>query len=52
VVREQPPIYAPETQAASRLAYTWSGEYEFEVRAKERLKIILPISFFVIFVLL
>ncbi len=33
-------------------AYTWSGEYEFEVRAKERLKIILPIVFFVIFVLL
>ena len=32
--------------------YTWSGEYEFEVRAKERLKIILPVVFFVIFVLL
>src|SRR5579859_1428557 len=32
--------------------YTWSGEYEFELRAKERLKIILPIVFFVIFMLL
>jgi Cu(I)/Ag(I) efflux system membrane protein CusA/SilA len=32
--------------------YTWSGEYEFEVRAKQRLKLILPIVFFVIFVLL
>jgi Cu(I)/Ag(I) efflux system membrane protein CusA/SilA len=32
--------------------YAWSGEYEFEVRAKERLKIILPVVFFVIFVLL
>ena len=32
--------------------YTWSGEYEFEVRAKERLKVILPVVFFVIFVLL
>ena len=32
--------------------YTWSGEYEFEVRAKERLKIILPVVFFVIFMLL
>src|SRR5207237_10465459 len=32
--------------------YTWSGEYEFELRAKERLKIILPLVFFVIFVLL
>ena len=32
--------------------YNWSGEYEFELRAKERLKIILPIVFFVIFMLL
>jgi Cu(I)/Ag(I) efflux system membrane protein CusA/SilA len=30
----------------------WSGEYEFELRAKERLKVILPVVFFVIFVLL
>jgi copper/silver efflux system protein len=30
----------------------WSGEYEFELRAKERLKIILPIVFFTIFLLL
>lgn len=32
--------------------YQWSGEYEFELRAKERLKIILPIVLFVIFMLL
>jgi Cu(I)/Ag(I) efflux system membrane protein CusA/SilA len=32
--------------------YKWSGEYEFELRAKERLKLILPVVFFVIFVLL
>jgi copper/silver efflux system protein len=32
--------------------YKWSGEYEFELRAKERLKTILPIVFFVIFLLL
>ena len=32
--------------------YTWSGEYEFELRAKERLEVILPIVFFVIFMLL
>ncbi len=32
--------------------FKWSGEYEFELRAKERLKILLPIVFFVIFVLL
>jgi Cu(I)/Ag(I) efflux system membrane protein CusA/SilA len=30
----------------------WSGEYEFELRAKERLKIILPIVFVTIFLLL
>ena len=33
-------------------SYQWSGEYEFELRAKERLKLILPIVFFVIFLLL
>ena len=33
-------------------SYKWSGEYEFEVRAKERLKIIVPVVFFVIFLLL
>jgi len=32
--------------------YKWSGEYEFELRAKERLKTILPVVFFVIFLLL
>jgi Cu(I)/Ag(I) efflux system membrane protein CusA/SilA len=30
----------------------WSGEYEFELRARERLKIIVPIVFLVIFLLL
>ena len=32
--------------------YKWSGEYEFELRAKERLKLLLPLVFFVIFALL
>jgi len=32
--------------------YQWSGQYEFELRARERLKIILPVVFFLIFVLL
>jgi copper/silver efflux system protein len=32
--------------------YQWSGEYEFQLRAKQRLKIILPVVFFVIFLLL
>ncbi|MGH9574020.1 MAG: efflux RND transporter permease subunit [Candidatus Acidiferrales bacterium] len=33
-------------------SYRWSGEYEFELRAKQRLELILPIVFFVIFLLL
>jgi Cu(I)/Ag(I) efflux system membrane protein CusA/SilA len=32
--------------------YKWAGEYEFELRAKERLQVILPVVLFVIFVLL
>ena len=32
--------------------WRWAGEYEFAVRAKQRLRIILPIVFFVIFLLL
>ncbi|MES2223109.1 MAG: CusA/CzcA family heavy metal efflux RND transporter [Acidobacteriota bacterium] len=32
--------------------WRWAGEYEFEVHAKQRLKIILPVVFFVIFLLL
>ncbi len=42
------------TQLKLPAGYTWrwAGEYEFEVRAKERLKIILPIVFFAIFLLL
>jgi Cu(I)/Ag(I) efflux system membrane protein CusA/SilA len=37
---------------AGGYTYRWAGEYEFELRAKERLKIILPIVFFMIFLLL
>jgi Cu(I)/Ag(I) efflux system membrane protein CusA/SilA len=33
-------------------SFKWAGEYEFELRAKQRLQVILPIVFFVIFVLL
>ena len=33
-------------------SFQWSGEYEFELRAKERLKLILPAVFFLIFLLL
>lgn len=33
-------------------ALSWSGQYEFQVRAREKLKILMPIVFLVIFVLL
>ncbi|MGI8959023.1 MAG: efflux RND transporter permease subunit [Bryobacteraceae bacterium] len=39
-------------QVPANYSFQWSGEYEFELRAKERLKLILPVVFFVIFVLL
>ena len=32
--------------------WRWAGEYEFEMRAKQRMKMILPIVFFIIFLLL
>jgi Cu(I)/Ag(I) efflux system membrane protein CusA/SilA len=45
-----------QLQAKLRLppgyTFQWSGEFEFELRAKERLKLILPVVFFVIFLLL
>ena len=39
-------------QLPAGYTYQWSGEYEFQLRAKERLKIILPVVFFLIFLLL
>jgi Cu(I)/Ag(I) efflux system membrane protein CusA/SilA len=33
-------------------SYHWSGEYEFQQRAKRRLELILPVVFFLIFMLL
>jgi len=39
-------------QLPAGYTYQWSGEYEFQLRAKERLKLILPVVFFVIFMLL
>jgi len=39
-------------QLPAGYTYQWSGEYEFQLRAKERMKLILPVVFFVIFLLL
>lgn len=45
-------ILAQRLKLPAGYSYQWSGEYEFELRAKERLKIILPVVFIVIFLLL
>jgi copper/silver efflux system protein len=45
--RFQEKLYLP-----ANYSFQWSGEYEFELRARERLKLILPIVLFVIFLLL
>jgi Cu(I)/Ag(I) efflux system membrane protein CusA/SilA len=45
-------LLAQKLKMPAGYAYQWSGEYEFQLRAKERLKIILPIVFFVILLLL
>ncbi|GAC1437233.1 MAG: CusA/CzcA family heavy metal efflux RND transporter [Terriglobales bacterium] len=39
-------------QLPAGYTYQWSGEYEFQLRAKKRMKLILPVVFFVIFLLL
>ena len=51
-VKEASNLLRQKLKLPAGYTYTWSGEYEFELRAKERLKIILPVVFFVIFVLL
>jgi Cu(I)/Ag(I) efflux system membrane protein CusA/SilA len=39
-------------QLPQNYTYQWSGEYEFQQRANQRLKLILPVVFMVIFLLL
>lgn len=51
-VREASQRLQSQVPLAGGYTYKWSGEYEFEARARQRLKLILPIVFFVIFLLL
>ncbi len=51
-VTEASNMLREKLQLPAGYTYQWSGEYEFQLRAKERLKIILPVVFFVIFLLL
>ena len=48
------PRRAIENQLELPVGYTlaWTGQYEFQVRARERLQVLLPIVFFLIFMLL
>ena len=45
-------VLAREMKLPTGSSYQWSGEYEFQLRAKERLKLILPVVFLAIFMLL
>jgi copper/silver efflux system protein len=45
-------VLRQKLQLPAGYTYQWSGEYEFQLRAKQRLKLILPVVFFMIFVLL
>jgi Cu(I)/Ag(I) efflux system membrane protein CusA/SilA len=51
-VQQATKLLSEKLRLPAGYTYQWSGEYEFELRAKERLKIILPVVFFVIFMLL
>jgi Cu(I)/Ag(I) efflux system membrane protein CusA/SilA len=45
-------LLAREMKLPAGFSYQWSGEYEFQLRAKERLKLIVPVVFLAIFMLL
>jgi Cu(I)/Ag(I) efflux system membrane protein CusA/SilA len=45
-------LFHQKLTLAPGYTYKWSGEYEFELRAKQRLQLILPVVFCVIFLLL
>ncbi|HEX7284948.1 MAG TPA: CusA/CzcA family heavy metal efflux RND transporter [Candidatus Angelobacter sp.] len=51
-VQEADRLLKSKLRLPAGYTYQWSGEYEFELRARERLKIILPIVFCAIFLLL
>jgi Cu(I)/Ag(I) efflux system membrane protein CusA/SilA len=43
---------AQRLQLPAGYTLQWTGQYEFQVRARERLKVLIPIVFFIIFMLL
>jgi len=51
-VHEAKQLIQEKLKLPSGYSLSWSGQYEFKLRAEERLKLVLPIVFFIIFVLL
>jgi Cu(I)/Ag(I) efflux system membrane protein CusA/SilA len=51
-VRDATNLLNQKLRVPAGYTYQWSGEYEFELRARERLRIIVPVVFFAIFILL
>ena len=51
-VRDAQAAVAEQLDLPPGYTLQWAGQYEFQVRARERLEIVLPVVFFIIFVLL
>lgn len=51
-VEEADALLQQKLKLPAGASYHWSGEYEFQLRAKKRLELIMPIVFIVIFLLL
>jgi copper/silver efflux system protein len=51
-VRNADKLLRDKLSLPANYSFQWSGEYELELRAKQRLQLILPVVFFVIFLLL
>ena len=51
-VRKADKLLHDKLALPANYTFQWSGEYELELRAKQRLQLILPVVFFVIFLLL
>ena len=51
-VRDADKLLHDKLALPANYTFQWSGEYELELRAKQRLQLILPVVFFVIFLLL
>jgi Cu(I)/Ag(I) efflux system membrane protein CusA/SilA len=51
-VEEAKQVLREKLKLPAGYSLSWSGQYEFQLRAKEKLKILLPIVFFIIFILL